>query len=76
MIRILALLTLCACLAMGACAGGRTGTSPQTRAQQNQQVYEVYRQYMEAMNQQRQQAGLPPETVKSFEEFRRSPGAE
>jgi hypothetical protein len=76
MTRIAALLGLCACLTMCACAGGRTGTSPQVRAQQNQQVYEVYRQYMGAMNQQRQQAGLPPETVKSYEEFRRSPGAE
>ena len=76
MTRIVALLGLCACLITCACAGGRAGTSPQVRAQQNQQVYEVYRQYMEAMNQQRQQAGLPPETVKSYEEFRRSPGAE
>lgn len=74
---ILVLLSLCAFLALCSCAGGRAGTSsPQARAQQNQQVYEVYRQYMEATNQQRQQAGLPPETVKSYEEFRRSPGAE
>jgi hypothetical protein len=76
MTRMVALLGLCAGLITCTCAGGRAGTSPQVRAQQNQQVYEVYRQYMEAMNQQREQAGLPPETVKSYEEFRRSPGAE
>jgi hypothetical protein len=76
MTRIAALLVLCACLTMCACAGNRAGTTPQVRTQQNQQVYEVYRQYMEAMNQQREQAGLPPETVKSYEEFRRSPGTE
>jgi hypothetical protein len=74
--RLLALIILGACLIAGACAAGRTGTSPRTRAEQNQQVYEIYRQYMEATNQERQKAGLPPLTVRSYEEFRRSPGAD
>jgi hypothetical protein len=39
-------------------------------------VYEIYRQYMEATNVERQQAGLPPLTIRSYEEFRRAPGTD
>ena len=72
----LALISLCACLLAGGCGAGRTGTAPKSRAEQNQQVYELYRQYMAATNQERQEAGLPPLTIRSYEEFRRSPGAD
>jgi hypothetical protein len=72
--RLLALIGLLACLTAGACAAGRT--SPPARAEQNQQVYEIYRQYMESTNQQRQESGLPPLTIRSYEEFRRSPGTD
>ncbi len=74
--RLAALAGLCACLLMSGCAAGGSGTSREARAEQNQEVYEIYRQYVEAMNQERQQAGLPPLTVRSYEEFRRSPGTE
>jgi uncharacterized protein YkwD len=74
--RLLAVISLAACLTAGACAAGRTGTSPLARAEQNQQVYEIYRQYMEATNQERKEAGLPPLTIRSYEEFRRAPGAD
>jgi hypothetical protein len=74
--KLVALISLGACLTAGACAPGRTGTPPQARAEQNQQVYEIYRQYMEATNQERQEAGLPPLTIRSYEEFRRSPGTD
>jgi uncharacterized protein YkwD len=74
--RLLALISIAACLTASACAAGRTRTSPQVQAEQNQQVYEIYRQYMEAMNQERQQAGLPPLTIRSYEEFRRAPGTD
>jgi type II secretory pathway pseudopilin PulG len=74
--KLLAMIIFGAILTAGACGAGKTGASQASRAEQNQQVYEVYRQYMEAMNQQRRQAGLPPEAVKSYEEFRRSPGTE
>jgi hypothetical protein len=74
--KLVALISLAACLIAGGCAAGRTGNSPQARAEQNQRVYEIYRQYMEAANQERQEAGLPPLTIRSYEEFRRSPGAE
>ncbi len=74
--KILALFSLAALLIAAGCGAGRTGTSPRTRAEQNQQVYEIYRQYMEATNQQRQEAGLPPLTIRSYEEFQRFPGAD
>jgi uncharacterized protein YkwD len=74
--KLLALISIAACLTAGACAAGRSRTSPQAQAEQNQQVYEIYRQYMEAMNQERQQAGLPPLTIRSYEEFRRAPGTD
>jgi hypothetical protein len=74
--KLMAWISLGACLLAGGCAAGRTKTSPQVRAEQNQQVYEIYRQYMEATNQQRQEAGLPPLTIRSYEEFRRAPGTD
>ena len=73
--KILAIISLGAVLTAWGCATGKTESPRAARAAQDQQIYEVYRQYLEATNQQRQQAGLPPEPVKSFEEFRRSPGA-
>ena len=55
---------------------GKTMTTQEYRAAQDQQVYELYRQYLETLNQQREQAGVPPAPVKSYEEFRRSPGTD
>ncbi len=72
----LALISLCACLLAGGCGAGCARTPPQSRAERNQQVYELYRQYMTATNQKRQEAGLPPLTIRSYEEFRPSPGAD
>ena len=72
----LALISLCACLLAGGCGAGPAGTAPKSRADQNPQVYELYRQYMAATNQERQEAGLPPLTIRSYEEFQRSPGAD
>lgn len=72
--KLVILISLGACLIAAACAAGRTGTSLKARAEQNQQVYEFYRQYMDALNRERQRAGLPPLTVRSYEDFRRSPG--
>jgi hypothetical protein len=74
--KIIALISLGACLMAAGCAAGRTKTPPQVRAEQNQQVYEIYRQYMAAMNVERQAAGLPPLRVRSYEEFRRAPGTD
>jgi uncharacterized protein YkwD len=74
--KLLALISLAACLTADACAAGRTGTNPAALAEQNQEVYEIYRQYMNATNQEREQAGLPPLTIRSYEEFRRAPGTD
>ena len=74
--KLLALVCVCAWLAGGGCGAGKTGNPKSVRQTQDQQIYELYRQYMEAVNQQREQAGLPPLTVRSSEEFRRSPGTD
>ena len=74
--KLLALVCVCAWLAVGGCAAGKGGTPQSAGETQDQQIYELYRQYMEAVNQQREQAGLPPLTVRSYEEFRRSPGTD
>lgn len=72
----LALMCLCAYLAATGCGAGRTPPPRGATAAQDQQIYELYRQYMEVLNQERQQAGLPPLTVRSYEDFRRAPGTD
>jgi hypothetical protein len=74
--KLLALMCVWAWLAAGGCAAGKTEPPRSARETQDQQVYDLYRQYMEALNKQREQAGLPPVTVRSYKEFRRSPGTE
>ena len=74
--KFLVLISLGAWLTAGACAASKTENPRKVRAAQNQQVYELYQQYMEALNQKRQRAGLPPLTVRSYEDFQKSPGTE
>jgi hypothetical protein len=42
--------------------------------EENMRVYDVYQSYMRSMNEQRQETGITPERIKSFEEWQRSPG--
>lgn len=73
----LVLVCICACLAATGCGAGRTTPPPgEAAAAQDQQIYELYRRYMETLNRQRRQAGLPPLTIRSYEEFRRAPGTD
>lgn len=53
-------------------------TRSQNRAIQaeNRQVYEIYQQYMQSMNAQRQMSGVPPQPIKSYEEWQKSPGTD
>ncbi len=44
--------------------------------QDNTRVYGIYQSYMRSMNEQREEAGLPPERIKSFEEWKISPGTQ
>ncbi len=74
--KLLALICLAVCLAAAGCGAGRTASSRQAAAVQDQEIYEVYRQYMEAMNQQRRQADLPPLEIRSYEAFRRDPSTD
>jgi hypothetical protein len=50
----------------------------QNRAVQaeNRQVYEIYQQYMQSMNEQRAMSGIPPQPVKPYEEWQKSPGTD
>jgi hypothetical protein len=41
---------------------------------ENMRVYDIYRSYMRSMNEQREETGMTPERIKSFEEWKRSPG--
>lgn len=53
-------------------------TRSQNRAIQseNRQVYEIYQQYMQSMNAQRQMSGVPPQPIKSYEDWQKSPGTD
>jgi hypothetical protein len=53
-------------------------TRSQNRAIQseNRQVYEIYQQYMQSMNAQREMSGIPPQPVKSYEDWQKSPGTD
>ena len=42
--------------------------------EENIRVYEIYHSYMRSMNKQREEANMTPERIKSFEEWKRSPG--
>jgi hypothetical protein len=44
--------------------------------QDNMRVYGIYQSYMRSMNKQREEAGIPPERIKSFEEWKISPGTQ
>jgi hypothetical protein len=42
--------------------------------EENMRVYKIYQSYMKSMNEQREETGITPERIKSFEEWKRSPG--
>jgi hypothetical protein len=68
------ILWLSVTLATAGC--GLSEISAQNRAtdQQNREVYEIYRSYMASSNAERERAGLPPQPIRSFEEWQQAPG--
>ncbi|MGA9754252.1 MAG: hypothetical protein WBV23_03830 [Desulfobaccales bacterium] len=44
--------------------------------EENMRVYDIYQSYMRSMNEQREETGLTPERIKSFEEWKGSPGTQ
>ena len=50
----------------------------QNRAAQaeNRQLYEIYQKYMQSMNGEREMSGIPPEPIKSYEDWQKSPGTD
>lgn len=43
---------------------------------ENRRVYEIYQQYMQSMNAQREMSGIPPQPIKSYEDWQKSPGTD
>ena len=68
------ILFICAIVAFMGC--GLADIPAQNRAieEENMPVYDIYQSYMRGMNEQRKETGLTPERIKSFEEWKRSPG--
>jgi len=58
------------------CSLAETRSQNQAVQSENRQVYEIYQQYMQSMNAQRQMSGVPPQPVKSYEEWQKSPGTD
>jgi len=44
--------------------------------EENRQVYEIYQKYMQSMNSQREMSGVPPQPIKSYEDWQQSPGTD
>jgi hypothetical protein len=63
---------------LGTFACSPTETRSQNRAikSENRQVFEIYQHYMQSMNAQREMSGIPPQPVKSYEEWQQSPGTD
>ncbi len=75
--RKLARLVLLAALWMASgCLAAEIQAQNRAVNEQNRQVYEIYRSYMQSSNQERELSGLPPRPIKSFEEWRQSPGTD
>jgi hypothetical protein len=59
-----------------ACSLAETRRQNRNIQSENRQVYEIYQQYMQSMNAQREMSGIPPQPVKSYEEWQQSPGTD
>jgi hypothetical protein len=63
-------------LCMLGCSLAETRSQNRAVQSENRQVYEIYQQYMQSMNAQRQMSGIPPQPVKSYEDWQKSPGTD
>jgi hypothetical protein len=43
---------------------------------ENMRVYEIYQSSVRSMNEKRGESGIPPERIKSFEEWKKSPSTQ
>ncbi len=71
-----AVLLISITLALGGCALAEVPAQNRATERENRRVYAIYQSYMQSMNAQRQQAGISPAPIKSYEEWQRAPGTE
>ncbi len=70
------ILLIYAFLAILGCGVADISSQNQAIEAENRRVYEVYRAYMKNMNERRQETGIPPQRIKSYEEWQESPGTQ
>jgi hypothetical protein len=58
------------------CSPAETRSQNQAIQTENRQVYQIYQKYMQSMNEERDRSGLPPNPIKSYEEWQKSPGTD
>lgn len=63
-------------VALAGCALAEVPAQNRAIEQENRRVYEIYQSYMQSTNEQREQFGINPEQIKSYEEWQRSPGTQ
>ncbi len=56
------------------CGLGEVQAERQAVTSANRELYQVYREYRQSQNLQRERAGLPPLTIKPYEEWKQAPG--
>ena len=68
------IVSIYAIVAFVACGLANIPAQNQAIEEENMRVYKIYQSYMKSMNEQREETGITPERIKSFEEWKRSPG--
>ena len=68
------ILFIYAFVALVGCGLADIPTQNRAIEEENMRVYDIYQSYMRSMNEQREETGMTPERIKSFEEWKRSPG--
>ena len=58
------------------CALAATPSQNRATQAENRQLYEIYQKYMQSMNGEREMVGHPPQPVKSYEDWQKSPGTD
>lgn len=71
-----AVLLIYTMVTLGGCALAEVPAQNRATEAENRRVYAIYQSYMQSMNEQREQAGVNPAPIKSYEEWQRSPGTQ
>jgi hypothetical protein len=69
-------LFICAFIAFVGCGLADIPARNRAIEEENMRVYDIYRSYMRSMNEQREKSGINPEPIRSYEEWKRSPGTQ